>query len=290
MTYVLQDIYIGEYPVTQAFGANPQRYSSLYGIKGHNGIDIGCPSFTPILSTANGVVREVAFDEGGYGRYIKIIHDGYLSLYGHLNDATVKVGDRVIAGQLIAHSNNSGFSTAPHLHFGVAPCDPTGNKTEKNNGYSGYIDPNSSRCDWQIKNLTAPVAPGGTEEEKMIPVKSSDFTRMVTEGTNGKLVTSYLLNKGLNRFLTDNGNAPIDLDHPEPKDGEKVVLFLISVFDDVVRLDTKVQQLTSATPVVPTIPNSDEIINKMPTQEKDNALRGVIETLEGFLKRGRIIQ
>jgi murein DD-endopeptidase MepM/ murein hydrolase activator NlpD len=283
MAYPLGDIFIGNFPETQAFGANPQRYSSLYGIKGHNGLDFGCPSFSPILSAAPGVVKEVAFDDGGYGKYIKIIHEGYLTLYGHLNDATVKVGDRVVGGQLIAHSNNSGFSTAPHLHFGVAPCDPTGTKTEINNGYSGYIDPNSSRCEWQIKNLAAPTIPGGSEEEKMIPVTAGDFTRLRTKATNYDVIVAYLLNKQLNKFTTDGGNAPLDLMHPDPLDGEKTVTFLISVFDDLIRLDGRLREALkdSQLPLVP--PSTDEVLQTMPQQEKDNALRGLLETVRRFI-------
>jgi len=42
-------------------------------------------------------------------------------LYAHLNwnSIRVKPGDSVLAGQYIADSGNTGFSSGPHLHFAV---------------------------------------------------------------------------------------------------------------------------------------------------------------------------
>ena len=91
----------------------------------HNGIDIGVPDGTPVLSVADGeVVRSDMNDYGGYGNFIIIDHDGYLSAYAHLSDRQVKVGDKVKQGEQIALSgggqgkaNGAGSSTGPHLHF-----------------------------------------------------------------------------------------------------------------------------------------------------------------------------
>ncbi len=44
---------------------------------------------------------------------------GYMTLYGHLSKVMVKSGQRVVAGQQIAVSGNTGHSTGPHLHFSV---------------------------------------------------------------------------------------------------------------------------------------------------------------------------
>lgn len=186
MAFLLGDIYIGDYPVTQRFGDHPEVYNARFGLKGHNGEDIGVPMLTPILAAANGFVSEVGFDPDGYGNYIKIVHEGYLTLYGHLNDVTVALKDKVVSGQLIAHSDDSGFSDGPHLHFGVAPCDVAGNKTEQNNGYSGYIDPNGDRCHWEIMNLNEPVTASLPipSEELMDNVTKSLYAQLVTKSTN----------------------------------------------------------------------------------------------------------
>src|SRR5690606_150933 len=59
---------------------------------------------------------------GGRANYVRILHaDGTMALYAHLKPegVLVRVGQRVRQGQQIALSGNTGFSTAPHLHFVV---------------------------------------------------------------------------------------------------------------------------------------------------------------------------
>ena len=56
------------------------------------------------------------------GNYVLIYHnDGTFSSYFHLkqNGAIVEKNDTVKKGQVIAYSGNTGFSTAPHLHFAI---------------------------------------------------------------------------------------------------------------------------------------------------------------------------
>jgi hypothetical protein len=158
MTFILSDIFIGNFIETQAFGVNPQNYAQ-FGLKGHNGLDFGCPNNTQIISTADGWVMEVGSDPTGYGNYVKVVHNGFLTIYGHFDHAVVKVNDKVLKGQLLGLSDNTGNSTGSHLHFGVAPCDAQGIKTETNNGFSGYINPNGDRCKWEIVNLITPITP-----------------------------------------------------------------------------------------------------------------------------------
>ena len=53
---------------------------------------------------------------------VQILHDdGTLAIYAHLslNSVRVRPGDEVVAGQYIANSGNTGFSSGPHLHFAV---------------------------------------------------------------------------------------------------------------------------------------------------------------------------
>jgi len=52
--------------------------------------------------------------------------DGTVSTYWHLDQATVQVGQRVRAGDLVGYSGTSGCSTGPHLHFQVMSDCPTG--------------------------------------------------------------------------------------------------------------------------------------------------------------------
>ncbi len=69
-------------------------------------------------SNKNGIGR--AFSK--YANYINIEHDdGTIAMYYHLkkDGVAVKVGERVKRGQLIGYSGNTGYSSGPHLHFGV---------------------------------------------------------------------------------------------------------------------------------------------------------------------------
>jgi len=104
-------------PITSPYG---YRIHPVYGTKKlHDGIDIGVPLNTPVHSAANGNVK-VAKWYNGYGNYIEIDHgNGVTSFYGHLTSFNVKVGDKVIQGQLIAKSGNTGIGTGAHLHFGA---------------------------------------------------------------------------------------------------------------------------------------------------------------------------
>jgi len=59
-------------------------------------------------------------EDGDKANHVRILHDdGTMALYAHLDLASVSVGRgaRVAAGQAIARSGNTGFSTGPHLHF-----------------------------------------------------------------------------------------------------------------------------------------------------------------------------
>ena len=124
-------------PITQNFGENPGLYAQ-WGYPGHNGVDFGIPNGTPVVAAAKGSVDKVSFEDGGYGNYIKLKHvDGSTTsytYYAHLMQAGVSAGQSVEAGAVIGHSNNTGASTGPHLHFGLkidgeAPA------------YKGYVDP-----------------------------------------------------------------------------------------------------------------------------------------------------
>jgi LysM repeat protein len=92
------------------------------GLHGWNAIDIGTPVGTPILAAAAGeiiVARQGGWN-GGYGNYIVISHDnGTQTVYGHLSHVLVSDGQRVVQGQVIGLSGNTGNSTGPHLHFEV---------------------------------------------------------------------------------------------------------------------------------------------------------------------------
>jgi murein DD-endopeptidase MepM/ murein hydrolase activator NlpD len=89
------------------------------GTRMHEGTDMAGSYGTPIYATADGVVTHAGWDNG-YGRQVTIRHDfGVETLYGHLSDIDVSVGQRVSRGDHIGDMGNSGRSTGTHLHYEV---------------------------------------------------------------------------------------------------------------------------------------------------------------------------
>ncbi len=108
--------------------AQSERITSPFGWRGnsfHDGVDIGAlkqgVEGDPLYAVADGVVSISKIDGaglyGGYGYYIVIKHDGFSTLYGHLQGLMVKVGQKVKAGEIIARMGNTGSSTGAHVHF-----------------------------------------------------------------------------------------------------------------------------------------------------------------------------
>ena len=85
----------------------------------HKGMDFACDIGTPIYATADGVVKNARYEKG-YGYIVTLDHGyGYETRYAHLKSMNVRRGQRVVRGETIALSGNSGRSTGPHLHYEV---------------------------------------------------------------------------------------------------------------------------------------------------------------------------
>jgi murein DD-endopeptidase MepM/ murein hydrolase activator NlpD len=113
--------------ITQYFGntpfatANPQ----VYGGMGHNGVDFAAAIGTPVKAALSGTVIGVEDTDlypgcYSFGKWVMVKHaNGLSTLYAHLSLQSVGVGQQVTTGQLIGYSGNTGYTTGPHLHFGV---------------------------------------------------------------------------------------------------------------------------------------------------------------------------
>ena len=103
--------------ITDAYG---YRIHPLSGTKKwHNGVDFAAGEGTAIYATKAGTVTSATYSEA-YGNMVTINHgDGYSSLYGHMTNYIVSVGDTVSAGQTIGYVGSTGWSTGPHLHFTI---------------------------------------------------------------------------------------------------------------------------------------------------------------------------
>jgi murein DD-endopeptidase MepM/ murein hydrolase activator NlpD len=140
--------------ITQGFGLTESSYR-LYSYRTgpfrgrHAGVDFRANS-DKVLSMADGVVlgagnTDTVCPKASTGIWVLIKHDnGLASTYFHLSQTLVKTGQRVKAGDLVAYSGNTGYSTAPHLHVGVMPAEAVSITTWASAGCPG-------------KNYTTPV-------------------------------------------------------------------------------------------------------------------------------------
>jgi murein DD-endopeptidase MepM/ murein hydrolase activator NlpD len=114
------------FPIIQGYGAKlSHRGAERFTL------DFGMPVGTPVHAARDGtvVLLEDSFNAGcsreecgRLANFVVLLHsDGTTGEYFHLerDSVRVRVGERVARGQWLARSGNTGFSTVPHLHFGV---------------------------------------------------------------------------------------------------------------------------------------------------------------------------
>jgi len=103
-------------------GFTHSRLHPILGVRRpHWGVDYAAPMGTPILAAGDGVVQYAKWSDG-YGRTVKIRHNGvYSTYYGHLQGFAkgIGAGKRVTQGQVIAYLGMSGLATGPHLDYRV---------------------------------------------------------------------------------------------------------------------------------------------------------------------------
>lgn len=117
---------LASFTITQPFGPTSVLLEPPFGPYRHfhTGVDISAPLGSPVMAAADGVIVAVGHSDVGYGNYVVIAHGGGIAtLYGHLLQTNVNVGDKVVRGQLIGLEGSSGLSTGPHVHFEVRVND-----------------------------------------------------------------------------------------------------------------------------------------------------------------------
>jgi len=107
--------------VNQFFGVNADFYAK-FGLAGHEGLDLRAPTDANIYAAADGEVYFVGHpDNHPYGLLIRIKHEHggkvYRTIYAHLHQTFVQVGQKVKAGERIALADNTGNSFGSHLHL-----------------------------------------------------------------------------------------------------------------------------------------------------------------------------
>jgi murein DD-endopeptidase MepM/ murein hydrolase activator NlpD len=109
--------------------ADPTWLTSSYGYRidpfthrraAHHGIDIAGPLGLKVHATGDGKVVRANKGRWGYGHEVQVDHGyGYLTIYAHMEDILVKVGQEVKRGEVVGTLGNTGRSSGPHLHYEV---------------------------------------------------------------------------------------------------------------------------------------------------------------------------
>jgi murein DD-endopeptidase MepM/ murein hydrolase activator NlpD len=103
--------------LSSPFGFRPDPFTGVRSF--HGGIDIVGDIGDPVRASADGTVAAVGYSVI-FGNYVILNHsDGMQSLYGHLSSIGVRQGQTIRQGIALGAVGNTGYSTGPHLHFGL---------------------------------------------------------------------------------------------------------------------------------------------------------------------------
>jgi len=98
-----------------------RKHPIFHSSRPHYGVDYAAPVGSPVLATADGLVRFTGW-KGGLGRYVEIRHsNGWVTGYGHLSRiaSSLRPGQRVRQQDVIGYVGTTGWTTGPHLHYQV---------------------------------------------------------------------------------------------------------------------------------------------------------------------------
>ena len=110
------------WPLDKIFVTSP--YAPRWG-GFHRGTDFRASIGTPVKAVADGDVKgtgdtDICCPGASFGKWIFIEHtNGLSSTYAHLSLISVSKGQKIVRGQVIGYSGNTGSSTGPHLHVSL---------------------------------------------------------------------------------------------------------------------------------------------------------------------------
>src|SRR3990167_4765502 len=143
---------IDPFQITQGFGERPEVYKQ-FGLAGHNGWDIRTiyPD-TPggrryVLAPQFSTLYKKEYDKGGFGRYFEVLTSTSKNIWKHTfaHCWSYVIENTSAQVEPMAISDNTGFSSAPHLHWTPKRIIQHQNGTHTvlnyNNGYFGAVNP-----------------------------------------------------------------------------------------------------------------------------------------------------
>ena len=98
--------------ITTAYKKKGKMWSKGY----HTGIDMAVPVGTEVVAVADGKIEPANWGKSYGIQAVQKVEGGWV-IYAHLSKLDVKPGDKVVKGQKIGLSGNTGNSSGPHLHF-----------------------------------------------------------------------------------------------------------------------------------------------------------------------------
>ena len=144
-----------DFVLVAPFGETTNRVTSVPEF--HYGVDLAAPAGAPVRATAAG---RVTFAGRGsalgpawrrYGRMLGIRHgDGFITVYGHLEETEVRAGQRIERGQRIGTVGMTGWSVEPNLHYGIL--------RRRNDGSYEPVDPRIHILDYRWRDEQALVS------------------------------------------------------------------------------------------------------------------------------------
>lgn len=146
LSWPLENIFI-----TQLFGKTVDS-KRLYASGSHSGVDFRASVGTPVFAMASGTVLGTGDTDNtcygaSFGKFVFIKYDnGLSSTYGHLSLIKAREGDRILRGEVIGYSGNTGHTTGPHLHIALYAAEAVKMESKP-----------SKACDGRIYRI--PVAP-----------------------------------------------------------------------------------------------------------------------------------
>lgn len=145
------DEMLAEYRVTSPYGPRKDPITGAPAF--HTGVDLVKAHRAPIRAFVDGTVThaKMGVSGSGYGGFgiVAAVRDknGCTHMYAHLDDVTVRVGDKVRRGDVVGHQGSTGRSTGSHLHYEV-----------RRKGYGTHTDPIAYLCEYYAAEKLAEKA------------------------------------------------------------------------------------------------------------------------------------
>ena len=102
--------------ITSHYGAREVIFEGIDSY--HTGTDIAAKTGTKVVSSIEGKVTRAAYNQYN-GNFVEVTNGKIATIYCHMSKLSVKVGDKVKAGNKIGEVGSTGLSTGPHLHFEI---------------------------------------------------------------------------------------------------------------------------------------------------------------------------